>query len=533
MSLPVQQEAGTDHRLRRIESVTDMTLAYLSVEELLDALLDRVRELLAGDTAAVLLLDEASGQLVATAAKGIEEEVRQGVRIPVGKGFAGRIAAELRPVQIEQVDHSNVLNPILREKGIQSLLGVPLVAGGTVLGIMHVGTLRRRHFTEDDVRLMQLVADRVALSVQARLSVAERSGAAVLQRGLLPGALPTVPGIELAARYVPGHAGGVGGDWYDVFTLPSGELCFVMGDVVGRGLRAAVVMGRLRSALRAYALESDGPAEALTRLDRMVLHFEPDMIATVLFAITDTACERLRVSAAGHLAPVLARPGSPAALVALPIDPPLGVRAGLHRRTTSVDLPLGGVVCLYTDGLVERRDRPPDTGQQILCDAVAAGPPETVCTTVMGRLVGAEPSGDDIALLVVRRQALDAVSPLRLAVPARPLSLRTIRSAVARWLRAVGATEIDIIDLQVAIGEACANVVEHAYGATGGTVTVRLEIRVSTVVAEVSDTGSWRPARDGDHGRGLILMRNLTDDVRIDRGPAGTTVTISRRLSRP
>ncbi|HVQ91915.1 MAG TPA: SpoIIE family protein phosphatase [Mycobacteriales bacterium] len=532
MSSPVQPGTKVDDRLRRIESVTETTLAYLSVEELLDELLDRVRELLDGDTAAVLLLDTASGQLVATAAKGIEEEVRQGVRIPLGKGFAGRIAAERRPVSIELVDHSNVLNPILREKGIRSLLGVPLIAGGTLVGIMHVGTLHPRLFTAEDVSLMQLVADRVALAVQARLSAAEMASAVVLQRGLLPGALPAVPGIELGARYVPGHAGGVGGDWYDVFTLPSGDLGVVIGDVVGRGLRAAVVMGRLRSALRAYALESDGPAEALIRLDRMMLHFEPEVMATALYAVTDPSFERLHVSVAGHLAPVLAPVGGPAMVAELPIDPPLGVRAGLRRRSTAVDLSPGGVVCFYTDGLVERRDRAPDEGQARLRAAVTAGPPEQVCATVMTRMVGAEPPGDDIALLVLRRQARDAVSPLASTMPARPHSLRAIRAEVGRWLRAVGATPADIVDLQVAIGEACSNAVEHAYGATGGMLTVRLGIEESTVVAEISDAGSWRPERTGNNGRGLALIRELTDAARIEHRPGGTTVTIHRRLGR-
>jgi serine phosphatase RsbU (regulator of sigma subunit)/anti-sigma regulatory factor (Ser/Thr protein kinase) len=529
---PPPDPAGIDDRLRRFEAVTDTTLARLSVEDLLEVLLDRVRELLHGDTAAVLLLDRAAGDLVATVAKGIEEEVRQGVRIPLGKGFAGRIAAEMRPVLIEHVDHSNVLNPILREKGIHSLLGVPLVAGGTVLGIMHVGTLSPRRFTDDDVRLMQLVADRVALSLQARLSVVERSGAAALQRGLLPAALPAVPGIELAARYVPGQAGGVGGDWYDVFVTPAGQLGVVMGDVVGRGLRAAVVMGRLRSGLRAYALESTSPEEALSRLDRMVLHFEPDMMATVLYALTDPSLQSLRVSVAGHPVPVVAPADGPAELLDLPVDAPLGVRAGLRRRGTTVDVPPGGVLCLYTDGLVERRDRPPDVGQRRLCEAVRAGPPEQVCAVVMNQLVGADLPGDDIALLVLRRQARDAVSPLELTLPARPPSLRAVRLEVDRWLRAVGATDSDVMDLQVAIGEACSNAVEHAYGAAAGTLTVTMRIDWPEVHVQVRDTGRWRPERAGDHGRGLFLMRSLADAADVRNGPGGTTVTLRRGLGR-
>jgi signal transduction protein with GAF and PtsI domain len=159
---------GAGDRLRRIEAVTDAALAHLDMEELLGELLERVRELLDADTAAVLLMDPSSRYLVASAARGIEEEVQQGVRIPLGKGFAGRIAAEKRAVFIEQVDHSNVLNPILREKGIRSLLGVPLLVSGSVLGVLHVGTLSPRRFTSEDSDLLQLVADRVALAVGVR-----------------------------------------------------------------------------------------------------------------------------------------------------------------------------------------------------------------------------------------------------------------------------------------------------------------------------------------------------------------------------
>jgi signal transduction histidine kinase len=146
-----------------------VALAHVSLEELFDALLDRIRDALDADTCAVLMLDEERAELVARAAKGIEEEVERGVRIPLGKGFAGRVAAERRPVIVPDVDHSEVLNPILREKGIRSLLGVPLLARGRVLGVVHVGTLRPHDFGQDEVELLQLVADRVALALERSL----------------------------------------------------------------------------------------------------------------------------------------------------------------------------------------------------------------------------------------------------------------------------------------------------------------------------------------------------------------------------
>ena len=157
-------------RLEQIQAVTDAALAHLGLEQLLAVLLPRIRDILLADTCAVLLLDEATNELVARSAVGIEEEVEQGVRIPVGGGFAGRIAAERRPVILDDVDHAHVLNPILREKGIKSLLGVPLLVGTDALGVLHVGTLVHRKFTADDVELLELVANRVALAIErARL----------------------------------------------------------------------------------------------------------------------------------------------------------------------------------------------------------------------------------------------------------------------------------------------------------------------------------------------------------------------------
>ena len=155
--------------LARLQVVSDAALAHLSPDDLLDELLARVRDVLGADTCAVLLFDEETEELVARAAKGLEEEVEQGVRIPVGRGFAGRIAAEQRPVVIDDVDHSYVLNPILREKGVKSLLGVPLITNGRVLGVIHVGTLKHRKFQASDVELLQVVAQRVALAVDRAL----------------------------------------------------------------------------------------------------------------------------------------------------------------------------------------------------------------------------------------------------------------------------------------------------------------------------------------------------------------------------
>ncbi|MEY2420613.1 MAG: hypothetical protein QOI95_680 [Acidimicrobiaceae bacterium] len=519
-------------RLRDIHAVTDAALAHLDIEDLLGELLERVREILHVDTAAVLLLETNSDFLVATAAKGVEDEVVQGVRIPVGRGFAGRIAAEKRAVVLDQVDHTTVLNPILRDRGIKSMLGVPLLSAGKVLGVLHVGTLSPREFTNEDIELLQLVADRIALATQARLSETERSAALALQHSLLPGRLPVVPGIEFAARYVPGEAEGVGGDWYDVFTLGSGSLCVVMGDVVGRGLRAAVVMGRLRSTLRAYAITTDDPAEILAMVDKKLQHFEPSEMATALLMVLDVNRDVFRISAAGHPAPVVAYPDGSTSLLEFDVDPPLGARTPRRRRTTEIPMQRGSVVCLYTDGLIERRGVPLDDRLEMLCVAVRVEPAEDVCASVMKALVGAEPPVDDIALLCVRISNDGPGLPLVLDFAAEPSSLARIRTALRHWLRDVGATEAATIDLVMAVGEATANAIEHAYGPAGGTVTVDIRLEGADAVVRVTDAGQWRDARGHGRGRGTHIMNTTTDDFRVERRNDGTDVFLRRRIDR-
>jgi len=395
--------AGLQDRLRDIQSITNAALSRLDDHDLLTELLERTRTILQADTAAALLLDLPSGQLLATAAAGLEEEVRQGVRIPLGRGFAGRIAAERRPVILDHVDHSTVLNPILLAKGIRALMGVPLITGGKVIGVLHVGSLTDRVFTSEDVELLELAADRAAAAIASLMAQENRVAAEALQRSLLPAALPIAGDSEMAVRYVPGQ-GKVGGDWYDVFTLPSGQLGVVIGDVTGSGLPAAVIMGRMRSALRAYALESADPAEVLARLDAKMQHFEPGALATVAYAVFDQDLDRVRICSAGHWPPVIVSPAHPAELADIPSGLLIGAVPGAQRWVTTIEISPGTAMCFFTDGLIERRGELIDDALARLCRAVTAGLPETVCATVMGAMVGSEPAIDDIALLVFRRK---------------------------------------------------------------------------------------------------------------------------------
>ena len=394
---------GAEDRLADIQSLTDSGLTQLDVDDLLVELLARVREVLSADTAAVLLLDEASQELVATAARGIEEEVRQGVRIPLGTGFAGRIATTRGPILLDRVDSTTVANPLLWEKGIKVMLGLPLVTGDTLLGVLHVGRLEDRPFDDRDVELLEVVADRVAGAMQARQLAIERAAAGLLERSLLPTRLPRCAGLDLAARYAAAEDRTVGGDWYDVFTLPNGELWIVVGDVAGHGLAAAVVMGRIRSALRAYSLLEVPPEKVLELVDRKVKHFEIGTFVTVVCAVTAPPFDSIRFAVAGHPPPAVAVPGRPTALAEIDFEPPLGVVSDFVRSATTVALTSGTVIAFYTDGLVERRGEHLDVGLERLCAAVSSDAAATVAREVMQRLVGTTIPQDDIALVILQR----------------------------------------------------------------------------------------------------------------------------------
>ena len=390
-------------RLASLQALTDSTLTHLDVDDLLDELLARVCEILEVDTAAVLILNEQAGELVARAACGIEEEVRQGVHIPLGSGFAGRIAATKQPVRLNHVDSTTVANPLLWEKGIKTMLGVPLVRGDNVLGVLHVGRVVERPFTEDDIEVLLVVGDRVTAAFETREHALELAGAALLERSLLPSRLPALPGLELATRYVPAEDRAVGGDWYDLFTSPSGALWIVVGDVAGHGLDAAVVMGRVRSALRAYSLIDPSPERVLDLVDRKVTHFEIGTVVTVACAVLDPPYETMTLAVAGHPPPVIAAPGTSAWFAEVEVSPPIGTCWGPPRRSTAISLAPDTVVAIYTDGLIERRGESLDVGLERLRHATTPGTPDHVARDIMRHLLSGVVPADDIALVVLRR----------------------------------------------------------------------------------------------------------------------------------
>ncbi|GGK07046.1 hypothetical protein GCM10010123_41040 [Pilimelia anulata] len=528
---------GSD-RQNRIKLITDAA-APLDSPAAIDELLDHVRVALAVDTATILVVDAHARQLVATAAKGLEEEVWEGFRVAMGQGFAGRVAQTRQPLAIVDVSRSDVVSQILLDKGIRSLLGVPVLAAGVLVGVLHVGTIERREFTETDVKLLQVAADRVSVAGRIRSDGMEQAAALALQRSLLPPQLPEVSGVDLAARYVPGHDLGIGGDWYDVFTLPSGWIGAVIGDVSGHGLRSAVVMGRIRSALRAYALIHDDPAGVLSMLDRKIHHFEAGNLTTALYAMIPPDRSTVHISLAGHLRPILAVPGRPTGMPPIPVDPPLGIGpARYRRRTTVLELPPGAALVCFTDGLVERRAEIIDVGLARLTDVIDPAPAEELCARIM-LTIGVDQPTDDVALLAVRRDpAAPAGTPDHplLAVDFTTAGLGAVRheiEAVSRHTGGLDDAELD--DWVTAINELMVNALRHGGGS--GHVTLALTDRLT---CEVRDTGAGfaadeyvhratRPALSPTGGMGLWIVGRMAELVSIDSGPTGTVVRIAAR----
>jgi len=526
----------SDQRLDDLERVTEAELAYLSLEDLLSELLDRIRERVGADTAAILLLDEDRGMLLARAAKGLEEAVREGVQIPLERGFAGRIAAERIPIAIEDTEHADLVNPLLRQKGVKSLLGVPLLVEGgrRVIGVLHVGTLQQRSFDDDAVRLLQLVADRAALAIENARLTEQRALTEVLQRTLLPEALPEIPGLRLSAKYVPTSAGlRLGGDWYDVLTLPDGRVGFVIGDAVGHGVAAASVMAEVRTSVRAYAMERHPPLAIVSLINELLAAMARDRSATLTLAALDFEDAQLELISAGHLPLLLRYPDGAHDFVGEASGPPLGAFANAQYASERIPFPTGSSLLLYTDGLVERRDRSIDAGMLALAAALPASAPGTPGTlpladVMFDRLYDAA-IDDDVALLAVESIPMGAT--LELDLDATPTVLAPLRRAVSRWLAVQRATEVERFDLTLAVSEAAANAIEHAYGPRRARFEINCSYRAGVVTITVSDRGTWRSSGGRRLGRGLALMSELTDDVIVDRHKDGTIIVLKKRLA--
>ncbi|WP_371645494.1 MULTISPECIES: SpoIIE family protein phosphatase [unclassified Streptomyces] len=435
---------------------------------------------------------------------------------PMAAGLAGGHA--VLEADLRATHHWRAQDPanaqLLLDRGIHSLIAVPLRARGVVLGM--AGYWRGEDsppFDEEDVSFAEELTARAALSVDnARRYTREHNVADTLQRSLLPRGVPEQSAVEVAHRYLAAHAG-VSGDWFDVIPLPGARVALVVGDVVGHGLHAAATMGRLRTAVYNFSTLDLPPDELLSHLDELVAHIDTDEQewegitgATCLCAVYDPASGRVTAATAGHPGPALVHPDGTVSFPEVPVSPPLGLGEGLPMETAELTLPEGSLLALFTDGLIEGRDRDPDAGLAAL-RAALAGPartPEETCTAVIDAVLPTKPS-DDIALLVARTRRLDPARIAEWDVPPDPAAVSRVRNACARRLADWGLEDI-AFTTELILSELITNAIRY------GSEPIRVRLLYDrSLICEVSDGSSTSPhlrrAEDTDEGgRGLFLV---------------------------
>ncbi|MET7933277.1 SpoIIE family protein phosphatase [Streptomyces sp. NPDC005322] len=412
--------------------------------------------------------------------------------------------------------------------GIHSMITVPLRARGVVLGVASFMRAEKPEpFEEDDISLAEELVTRAAVSIDnARRYTREHTMAVTLQRSLLPRVLPEQDALDVAYRYLPAESG-VGGDWFDVIPLPGARVALVVGDVVGHGLHAAATMGRLRTAVHNFSTLDLPPDEILFHLDDLIARIDEEdeghggldgadggveviTGATCLYAIYDPVTRRCTMARAGHPPPAVVGPDGSVTFPDLPAGLPLGL-GGLPFETAELELAEGSQLVLYTDGLIEKRDRDIETGLEMLGEALShpGRTPEETCTAVLGVLLPDRPS-DDIALIVARTRVLE---PGRIAdweVPSDPAHVAEVRAAVARQLMAWKMGEV-AFTTELILSELITNAIRY----TTGPIRVRL-LCDRTLICEVSDTSSTSPhlryaATTDEGGRGLFLVSQFAD----------------------
>lgn len=442
----------------------------------------------------------------------------------------------------------------------EGTLVVPLRGAGGILGLVTFergvrpdasgrtpAPDRATTFDNGEVALADELAARAAVCIDnARRYTRERTASLALQRQLLPHHLPPQSAVRTAYRYLPADdVTGVGGDWFDVIPLSGTRVGLVVGDVVGHGLQAAATMGRLRTSVRAFAQLDMAPDELLTRLDDLVgqpAEDRPDAYggavetydvttgATCLYAVYDPVSRRCVMARAGHLPPAIVDPGGRVSFPDLPAGPPLGL-GGLPFESMEFDLPVGSLLALFTDGLVEARDHDIghglDTLGRVLGDRSASL--EELCDRVVSELVPGGTSADDTALLLVRTRELDAERVADWELIAEAVSVGRARELATGQLEAWGLEEL-VFATQLVVSELVTNAVRYA----GGPLGLRL-IRDRTLVCEVADTGHTSPhlrhsAEDDEGGRGLFIVAQLVQRWGTRYTPTGKTIWTEQAL---
>ncbi|QHY97757.1 Phosphoserine phosphatase RsbU [Streptomyces sp. S4.7] len=433
----------------------------------------------------------------------------------------------------------------VRKYGFHSVLAVPMRARGITLGAVTFSRHRRPEpFEQDDLLLAEEITARAAVCIDnARRYGRERRTSLTLQSSFLPGRPPQQAAVEIATRYLPASArAGVGGDWFDVIPLSGARVALVVGDVVGHGIQASAAMGRLRTAVRTLADVDLPPDELLTHLDDLVIRLSAeadsaevpsgDIGATMLYVVYDPVTRLCTLARAGHPVPALMTPEGGVEFIDIPVGPPLGV-GGLPFETTQLELPVGSVLTLYTNGLVEARDRDPEEGANTLRE-VLARPAESLeerCDTVLRTLLpDPDRPADDVALLMARTRAMDAAHVATWDVPHEAAAVAKVRKDACRQLGEWGLDDAVFIT-ELVVSELVTNAIRY------GDAPIRLRlIRDRNLIIEVADGSSTAPhlrrARVSDEGgRGLLLVAQLTQGWGTRQTYTGKTIWAEQSLT--
>ncbi|MCY0930693.1 SpoIIE family protein phosphatase [Streptomyces sp. H27-H1] len=437
-----------------------------------------------------------------------------------------------------------VIDGTIAADGLTGQITVPLRARGALLGVVAFSRRDRPEaFTADDLILAEELTAKAAVAVDnARRYARERTTALTLQRSLLPQRLPSQEAIEVASRYLPAGAGAeVGGDWFDVIPLSGARVALVVGDVVGHGLHASASMGRLRTAVRTLADVDLPPDELLTHLDDLVIHLSGDLQpagdfeatgefgATCLYAVYDPVARRFTLASAGHPLPLVISPDGAMTPVLAQPGPPLGL-GGLPFEATELELPEGSLLALYTDGLVEGRERDIDQGIAELQRVLDHSAPslEALCDTVLDAMLP-ERRTDDAALLLARTHALDPHHVADWDVEPDPSQVPLIRKFAVDQVDAWGLEEASFVT-ELVVSELVTNAIRY------GEPPIRLRlIRDASLICEVSDASNTAPhlrrARAFDEGgRGLLLVAQLTQGWGTRQTTSGKTIWCAQTL---
>ena len=415
-----------------------------------------------------------------------------------------------------------------------SFYATPLVnRGGIRLGALCLFFAHADPLDESEQAQVAWYAEQAAQAFDRTTAFEREHEVAVrLQRSLLSNQLPDIEGVELIGRYNAGGAGLlIGGDWYDAIRRSDGIVHVTVGDVAGHGVTAAVLMGQLRNAFRAHAYEHTSPADVLRR---MLRHVDEDEMATALCLTLDPYTQELTYASAGH-PPSLLVNGDSAVVerLGLALAPPLGYVDPSEIREAMVELPAGGTLVAYTDGLVEKRGWSIDTGIDLLASVVGASSAlgaDPLADRIFEEVAPHIGSSDDIALLIVR--LLEVPQRMDVEVPCDPAALAGLRRRLRIWLELRGLAEDERNDTVLAVSEACNNAIEHAYREKPGAIHLQLEHAEGTLGIRIADRGEWHQTMPSfERGRGIPLMRAVMDMTTIEHDERGTSVTLSRLLA--